>query len=327
MAAFLQLDAPALLAALLAGATCGLLGSFLLLRREALLGDAIAHAVLPGIVAAFAITGARSGLPMLVGAAAAALLAAWLIGQVRRLARLEGGAASGIVFTAMFSAGIVGLEVTGGRDVHLDVHHVLFGQMETLLWPEATGLASLFDPAALAALPPGLWLLLAVALMVAGGVALLWRPLMLMAFDPLHARVVGLPVGRLELLLHLMVAAAAVAAFEAVGSILVVALLIAPAAAMRFLTDRYAVQVLGGAALGAGVAVAGYLLAGPLPMALGAPAALNAAGVVGVLAAAAVPAAMWLGRRGQTAARLASGTAGADPPGPGAPVSRPGPQG
>ncbi len=292
MTAFMQLDFPPLLAALLAGGTCGLLGSFLVLRREALLGDAITHAVLPGIVLGFALSGARSGAPILLGAALAALLAAWTIGWLARRARLERGAATGIVFTALFALGLVLLEVTGARQVDLDVDCVLFGQMEVLLWPEATGLASLLDPAALARLPPGLWLLLAVAAGVGGAVALLWRPLMLLSFDAGYARTLGLPVARLELALNLMVAAAAVAAFEAVGSILVVALLAAPAVAMRFATTRYTAQVLGGAALGAGVAGLGYLVAGPLPLALGSPHALSAAGVIGVLAALCVPLAM-----------------------------------
>lgn len=298
MTSFLQLDFPALLTAVLAGGTCGLLGSFLVLRREALLGDAIAHAVLPGIVAGFALTGLRSGVPVVSGALVAAVFAAWAIGRLVRATRLESGAVTGIVFTSMFALGLVLLEMTGARDVDLDVDCVLFGQMETLLWPEARGVASLWDPVALATLPPGILLLLGVALVVGLVVAWLWRPLRLLCFDPVYAQVLGLPVKRLELVLNLLVAAAAVAAFEAVGSILVVALLVAPAVAVRFVTQRYAVQVLGGAALGAGVAAVGYLLAGPLPLALGAGFALNAAGVIGVLAGLCVPLAMLFSRRG-----------------------------
>jgi len=297
MTAFLQLDFPALLAAVLAGGLCGLLGSFLVLRREALLGDAITHAVLPGIVVGFALTGVRAGWPVVLGALVAAVLTAWLIGWLVRATRLESGAVTGIVFTSMFALGLVLLEMTGARDVDLDVDCVLFGQMETLLWPEARGLASLWDPAALAGLPPGLWLLMATALVVGLVVAWLWRPLRLLCFDPGYAAVLGLPVKRLEMVLNLLIAAAAVAAFEVVGSILVVALLVAPAVAMRFLTQRYAVQVWGGAVLGAAVAAVGYGLAGPLPVALGAGFALNAAGVIGVLAGLCVPLAMMLSWR------------------------------
>ena len=291
---FLRLDLPALLAAILACGSCGLLGSFLLLRRDSLLGDALSHAVLPGIIAGFAITGARAGLPMLLGALAAALLAVFLIGLVRRVARLESGAATGAVFTSFFALGLMLIEATGARSVDLDLDCVLFGQLESLVWLEAQGFGSLLDPVALAALPRQLFLLVAVAVVLAGLVALLWRPLHLLCFDPDYATAIGLPARGLELALNLMVAAAAVAAFEAVGSILVVAMLVCPAAAIRLLTDSYRAQVLGGAALGAALGALGYALAGPLPAAFGQDFALNAAGVIGTLGGVTVAGAMVL---------------------------------
>ncbi len=291
---FLRLDLPALLAAILACGSCGLLGSFLLLRRDSLLGDALSHAVLPGIIAGFAITGARAGLPMLLGALAAALLAVFLIGLVRRVARLESGAATGAVFTSFFALGLMLMEATGARSVDLDLDCVLFGQLESVVWLEAQGFASLLDPVALAGLPRQLFLLAAVAVVLAGLVALLWRPLHLLCFDPDYAAAIGLPARGLELALNLMVAAAAVAAFEAVGSILVVAMLVCPAAAIRLLTDSYRAQVLGGAALGAALGALGYALAGPLPAAFGQNFALNAAGVIGTLGGLAVAGAMVL---------------------------------
>ena len=291
---FLRLDLPALLAAILACGSCGLLGSFLLLRRDSLLGDALSHAVLPGIIAGFAITGARAGLPMLLGALAAALLAVFLIGLVRRVARLESGAATGAVFTSFFALGLMLMEATGARSVDLDLDCVLFGQLESVVWLEAQGFGSLLDPVALAALPRQLFLLAAVAVVLAGLVALLWRPLHLLCFDPDYAAAIGLPARGLELALNLMVAAAAVAAFEAVGSILVVAMLVCPAAAIRLLTDSYRAQVLGGAALGAALGALGYALAGPLPAAFGQNFALNAAGVIGTLGGLAVAGAMVL---------------------------------
>ena len=291
---FLRLDLPALLAAILACGSCGLLGSFLLLRRDSLLGDALSHAVLPGIIAGFAITGARAGLPMLLGALAAALLAVFLIGLVRRVARLESGAATGAVFTSFFALGLMLMEATGARSVDLDLDCVLFGQLESVVWLEAQGFGSLLDPMALAALPRQLFLLAAVAVVLAGLVALLWRPLHLLCFDPDYAAAIGLPARGLELALNLMVAAASVAAFEAVGSILVVAMLVCPAAAIRLLTDSYRAQVLGGAALGAALGALGYALAGPLPAAFGQNFALNAAGVIGTLGGLAVAGAMVL---------------------------------
>lgn len=291
---FLRLDLPALLAAILACGTCGLLGSFLVLRRDSLLGDALSHAVLPGIIAGFAMTGARAGLPMLLGALAAALLAVVAISLVRRVARLESGAATGAVFTSFFALGLMLMEATGARSVDLDLDCVLFGQLESVVWLEAQGFGSLLDPAALAALPRQLFLLAAVALVLAGLVALLWRPLHVLCFDPDYAAAIGLPARGLELALNLMVAAAAVAAFEAVGSILVVAMLVCPAAAIRLLTDSYRAQVLGGAALGAALGALGYALAGPLPAAFGQAFSLNAAGVIGTLGGLAVAGAMLL---------------------------------
>ncbi len=288
MTDFLRLDLPALLAAILAGGTCGLLGSFLVLRRQSLLGDALSHAILPGIVVGFALTGLRSAGPMLLGALGAALLATLAIGWVKRLARLETGAATGLVFTGFFAAGLVLLEISGARSADLDVDCVLFGQLETLVWLEATGLSSLFDPAALAGLPRQLGLLAAVAVVAGLVVALCWRPLQLLAFDPDFAASLGMRVGRWEVGLNLLIAGAAVAAFESVGSILVVAMLVCPAVALRLMTDRYRIQVLGGAALGAALGALGVLLAGPLPAALGLAVSLNAAGLIGTLSGLAV---------------------------------------
>jgi manganese/zinc/iron transport system permease protein len=293
---FLMLDLPPLLAALMAGGTCGLLGSFLVLRRESLVGDALSHAVLPGIVLGFAITGARSGLPMLAGAMAAGLLAVLLIAFVQRAARLDPGAAIGAVFTTFFAVGLVLLETTGARSVDLDLDCVLFGQIETLVWTGGESLASLLDPEALASLPRQLGLLAGVMVVVGVAVAALWRPLKLICFDPGYAAALGLPSRALEIALALLVAAAAVAAFEAVGSILVVAMLVCPASALRLLTDRYRVQVLGGAALGAALGGVGYALAGPVPAALGFELSLNAAGVIGVLGGLVVAGAALAGR-------------------------------
>jgi manganese/zinc/iron transport system permease protein len=297
MIEFLRLDLPPLLAAMLAGFTCGLLGSFLLLRRESLLGDAISHAVLPGIVLGFAATGVRSGWPMLGGAMLAALAATLAIGWLRRQAKLEGGAATGIVFTGFFAAGLVLLEITGARAVDLDVDCVLFGQIETLVWLEATGWRSLFDPVALAGLPRALTLLAAVALAATVFVVWFWRPLLLLCFDPDWASVQGFRMRSLEMALNLLIAAAAVAAFETVGSILVVAMLICPAAALRFIGPRYAAQLWGGGALGAALGAAGVLLAGPLPAALGAAISVSAAGMIGTLGGLAVLAAALLSPR------------------------------
>ena len=104
---FVQFSLSPMLIGVLAAVACALPGNFLLLRRQALLGDAISHVVLPGIVVAFLLTGAIAAVPMLLGAAGAAAVAVVLIEAVRRLGRIEPGAAMGVVFTAMFAAGVL----------------------------------------------------------------------------------------------------------------------------------------------------------------------------------------------------------------------------
>ncbi len=136
-------------------------------------------------------------------------------------------------------------------------------------------------------------------------VLLAWRPLLLLCFDPEWAAVQGWRVRAMEVSLNLLVAAAAVAAFEAVGSILVVAMLICPAAAVRLLAPRYGVQVWGGAALGAALGVLGVALAGPVPAALGATVSVSAAGMIGALGGLAVLLAAWRGAIPRSAPRPA----------------------
>ncbi|MEL6317870.1 MAG: metal ABC transporter permease, partial [Pseudomonadota bacterium] len=153
-AEFVQLSLTPMLIGVLASIACALPGNFLLLRRQALIGDAISHVVLPGVVAAFLMTGAVASWTMLLGAAAAAIVAVALIEAVKRLGRIEPGAAMGVVFTAMFAAGVLLLEQSDTSSVHLDVEHALMGNLESLIWFDAEGWSSLLDPTALAALPP-----------------------------------------------------------------------------------------------------------------------------------------------------------------------------
>jgi len=131
---FLLFSLPPMLIASLAAIACVLPGNFLLLSRRAMLGDAMSHVVLPGIVAAFLLTGSGSGVVMGAGALAAAGLSALLIEWVTRRAQMEPGAAMAVVFTAMFALGVVLLETTGTAGVHLDVEHALYGNLESLIW-------------------------------------------------------------------------------------------------------------------------------------------------------------------------------------------------
>jgi manganese/zinc/iron transport system permease protein len=277
---FVSLSLPPLLIGIFAAVACALPGNFLLLRRQALIGDAISHVVLPGIVAAFLVTGVIATWPMMLGAGAAALIAVVLIEAVRRLGRIEPGAAMGVVFTAMFAGGVLLLEQSDTSDVHLDVQHALYGNLESLIWLDGLGWHSLLDWQALTGLPPELPRMAATCLGVGLFTAVFWRPLKISTFDEGFARTQGLPTGLIGLALVIVAAVAAVAAFDAVGSIIVIAMFICPPAAARLMTDRLERQV--GWSVGFAVlsAVLGYVLAGYGPLWLGFDHAVSAAGMI-----------------------------------------------
>jgi manganese/zinc/iron transport system permease protein len=279
-AEFVPLSLPPLLIGILAAVACALPGNFLVLRRQALIGDAISHVVLPGIVVGFLITGTVSTWPMMLGAGGAAVLAVVLIEAIRRLGRIEPGAAMGVVFTTMFAAGVLLLEQSDTSTVHLDVEHALYGNLESLIWLDATGWASLFDPVALAGLPPELIRMAVVFGFIAGLTWLFWRPLKLSTFDEGFARTIGLPVTAIGMGLVIVAAIAAVAAFDAVGSIIVIAMFICPPAAARLMTNRLEHQIAWSVAFASVSAVLGYVMAGYGPLWLGFDSSVSAAGMI-----------------------------------------------
>ena len=285
-AGFVQLSLTPILIGTLAAIACALPGNFLILRRQALIGDAISHVVLPGIVVAFLITGVVAAIPMLLGAAGAAIVAVILIEAVRRLGRIEPGAAMGVVFTTMFAAGVLILERSDTSSVHLDVEHALMGNLESLVWFDATGWASLADPAALAALPEELPRIAVVCALMVALTLLFWRWLKIATFDEAFAQAVGIPARATGLGLVIAAAIAAVAAFDAVGSIIVIAMFICPPAAARLMTNDLAAQVWWSVAFAALSAVAGYVLAGYGPLWLGARDAVSAAGMIAAVSGA-----------------------------------------
>ena len=283
---FVQFSLVPILIGCLAAVSCALPGNFLVLRRQALIGDAISHVVLPGIVAAFLLTGSTATAPMLAGAAAAAVVAVLMIEAIKRLGRIEPGAAMGVTFTFLFALGVLALERSDTSSVHLDVEHALMGNLESLIWFGAEGWGSLADPAALSALPPELFRMAAVAVLVAALMWLFWRPLAISTFDEGFARGLGLPVAALGLGLVVASALAAVAAFDAVGSILVIAMFICPPAAARLMTNRLGVQVAWSVVFALLSAVLGYVLAGYGPLWLGAEDAVSAAGMIAAVSGA-----------------------------------------
>ena len=277
---FVPLSLTPILIGIFAAIACALPGNFLILRRQALIGDAISHVVLPGIVAAFLVTGVVSTWPMMIGAALAALVAVALIEVIRRLGRIEPGAAMGVVFTSMFAGGVLLLERSDTSSVHLDVEHALMGNLESLIWLDALGWQSLVEPVALAGLPPELIRIFVTLLFVIGFVWLFWRPLKISTFDEGFARVIGMRTGTIGMALVAVSALAAVAAFDAVGSIIVIAMFICPPAAARLMTHRLGTQVGWSVVFATLSAVLGYVLAGYGPLWLGAQDSVSAAGMI-----------------------------------------------
>ena len=280
---FVVLSLVPMLIGTLGAVACALPGNFLLLRRQALIGDAISHVVLPGIVVAFLLTGVVAAWPMMLGAAVAAVIAVVLIEAIRRLGQIEPGAAMGVVFTTMFAGGVLLLEQSDTSSVHLDVEHALFGNLESLIWLDATGWSSLWNREALSHLPVELPRIAFTLIGVCAFVFLFWRPLKVSTFDESFARTLGIRVAPLGLLLVVVAAIAAVAAFDAVGSIIVIAMFICPPAAARMMTNRLEAQIGWSVLFAMASAILGYVLAGYGPLWFGANDAVSAAGMIATI--------------------------------------------
>lgn len=279
-AEFVALSLPPLLIGVFAAMACAIPGNFLVLRRQSLIGDAISHVVLPGIVVAFLLTGVIAAIPMMLGAAGAAIVAVLLIEAIRRFGRVDSGAAMGVTFTAMFAAGVLLLEQSDTSSVHLDVEHALFGNLESLIWLEADGWASLLDPVALRGLPVELPRMAFALVGVSLFAALFWRPLKISTFDEGFAAALGLPTTLIGLGLVVVAAIAAVTAFDAVGSIIVIAMFICPPAAARLMTNRLGHQVGWSLVFAFLSAVLGYIFAGYGPLWFGGVNSVSAAGMI-----------------------------------------------
>ncbi len=200
----------ALLISVLVAIPTALLSCFLVLKGWSLMGDAISHAVFPGIVISYIV-----GLPLALGAFAAGMSCALLTGYLKENSRIKQDTVMGVVFSGMFGFGLV-LYTKIQSDVHLD--HILFGDMLGIGWRDIieTGM---------------------IALVAAGIVGVKWRDFLLHAFDPAQAKAVGLPVNWLHYGLLALLSLTIVGALKAVGLILAIAMLIAPGA-IAFLITR-----------------------------------------------------------------------------------------
>lgn len=236
----------------LVAASCGFLGCFLILRRMAMLGDAISHAILPGIVLAFLFSGSRDILPMLIGAAVIGLVTVFLV-QMLHQSGVKSDAAIGVTFTALFSIGVV-LVSLYTQQVDLDLDCVLYGEIAYVPWD--TWQLGGVDMG-----PRALWGVGSVFLVSLLVVGLFFKQFKLCSFDPALAAAIGIPVVLFHYLLMTLVSLTTVAAFESVGAILVVAMLVVPSATAYLLTDRLHIMLLISMGVGVLSAVIGYFLA------------------------------------------------------------------
>jgi len=249
----------------LAAIACALPGSFLVLRQMSMMGDAISHAVLPGLAIAFLVTGARASLAMFIGAATVGVLTAVFTHWISSWGKVDRGASMGIVFTTLFAFGLI-LIVRAADHVDLDPGCVLYGAIE--LTPlDVVGtftLGSVLFEVPRAALVLGAILLINLVVVVA-----FFKELRISSFDAELATAQGINANLMHYLLMMQVAMTTVAAFEAVGSIIVIAMLVTPAATAHLLTDRLGWMLVIACGLGALSAFVGHVLALAVPPLMG----------------------------------------------------------
>ena len=238
----------------LVASSCGLLGCFLLLRKMTMVGDAISHAVLPGIAIAYLITDSRASFPMLLGAAIFGIITTMLIEFFSKLGKLQEDAAIGVSFTWLFSIGVILISFFAGQ-VDLDQECVLYGEiayvpLQTIILDNGIDLG-----------PEAVWMLgfnliVVVSVIVAG-----YKGLLVTSFDELLAASLGISTVFWHYLLMSLVSLTTVFSFESVGAIMVVAFLIGPPAIAYLLTDRLPRMLILSVLAGILSAILGYFLA------------------------------------------------------------------
>jgi len=234
--------------------SCGLLGCFLILRKMAMVGDAISHAVLPGIVIAFLLTGTRDSFEMIIGAALLGIFCTFLIEFFHKKAKLQTDAAIGVTFTSLFALGVILISVFAGQ-VDLDQECVLYGEIAYVpidLWISDSG--QNMGPKALYV--SALTLIVNILFIRVG-----FKQLYLTTFDPAFAATTGISIALWNYLLMGSVSMTTVAAFDSVGAILVVALLVALPATAYLLTDNFKKMLLITCVIAIIISILGYYLA------------------------------------------------------------------
>ena len=243
-----------ILAGSLVATSCGLLGCYLILRKMAMVGDAISHAVLPGIVIAFLISGSRDSFSMLIGAGLIGVFTTFLIEFFHRKGKLQSDASIGVTFTWLFAIGVI-LVSLYTSNVDIDQDCVLYGEIAYVpldLWITGNGLILGPRTVYVSAV-----VLIIVVLFISFG----YKELLITTFDPALASVLGISTALWHYLLMGAVSLTTVASFESVGAILVVALLVAPAGTAYLLTTNFKRMMVISAILGVIISFLGYYLA------------------------------------------------------------------
>ncbi|SDX45876.1 metal ABC transporter permease [Roseicitreum antarcticum] len=249
---FDNIPAMILLTGALVAASGALLGTFLVLRGSAMLTDAISHSIVFGIIIVWLLTGATAGIIPVLGAALTGVLTVILSEAVTRSGLVRSDAAVGLVFPALFAAGVILISLFA-RDVHIDVDTVLLGEI-TFVWLDTVALGGVPVPRAVLTLA----IVFAVNL---GFVLALWKELKLTVFDPALAAALGFFPALIFYALLTLTSVTAVASFDAVGAVLFIAFVIVPPATAFLLTRRLGVMVLLAVGFGVASSAAGYALA------------------------------------------------------------------
>ncbi|MBZ5751592.1 MULTISPECIES: metal ABC transporter permease [Metabacillus] len=245
-------DAWIILTGSLVGITCAMIGCFLVLRKMAMLADAISHTVLLGIVGGYLVSRSLEGPSMLIGAVVVGLLTALLV-QVLSGKGVQADAAIGVVFTSLFAIGVILLSVFAGN-IHLDVDHALMGEITFIPWDTMEWNGMDLGPKAV-------WLLSFVFIINLLIIIFFYKEFKISSFDPEMAVAIGIPVLFIHYLQMGMLSITTVASFDSVGAILVVAMLIVPASTAYLLTDKLISMLFISAGIGVFSAISGYYVA------------------------------------------------------------------
>ncbi|WP_335869637.1 metal ABC transporter permease [Bacillus sp. 2205SS5-2] len=236
----------------LVGISCGMIGCFLILRKMSMLADAISHTVLLGMVLAFLVSQSLNGFYMLIGAAIAGLFTTLLV-QLFQSSGIQEDASIGVVFTSLFAVGVILISLYAGN-VHLDVEHALMGEIAFIPW-NTMSLPFLGD------VPKSVVMISSILIVNIIIIFFLYKEFKLTSFDASMAAAMGIPVLLIHYVLMGVVSVTTVSAFDSVGAILVVAMLIAPGATAYLLTDRFSVMLFLSAFIGCVDSILGYFLA------------------------------------------------------------------